>query len=920
MNTQRLSLDISKVVTGTQYARFGQDDSSGTTLIASVYDNGESFDLSGMTAVFCMKLPGKMFYVRDEQCTVSGNEITYVVNEEYCCAVSGMTDVAYFEIHQGDSIIASTGRFKVDVLASARSGSYIGGSYDPYIQSELERIMAEVEEAVDSAIEGGMQYVLPVATTKRLGGVKVDGDTITITNDGVISSLGRIQADDLGLVQDPKTLYVYPTYNGVRSGNGIPLQGGGGGGGGGGGNAASLSVRNATGWISTSISSDGRCELTLVWSSIEDGMPTGGGTLTVSVNDTVKLRQNIEQGTITIDAGSIVSVGSNSVRVRIADVYGNERSIIFSIEVYSLTMSSNFSTSQVFQANRSVQYTYTPVGSLAKTVHFVLDGTEVGTSVVTASGRQQSYSLPGMSHGAHTLVTYFTATVDGNTVSSNRLTHSLLVVDSRSDVPIISTSFDRESMTQYETVSIPYKVYTPNALTSNVTLYANGRVVTRLSVDRSEQTWVYRADSPGTLELMIETGSVSRTLRINVAVSDMDIEAETDRLSLHLTSYGRSNSEERPGVWEDLDNDVTCVMTGFDYVSNGWVADDDGITALKISGGATVTVPYLAFKDDFRLTGKTIEVEFATRDILDYDAVIMSCMSGGRGFQLTAQLATMRSEQTEISTQYKEDEHVRISFVVEKRSEDRLVFVYINGIASGCVRYPDSDNFSQPSPVGITIGSNRCTTYIYRIRIYDNDLTHYQIVGNWIADTQVIETMIERYAHNDVFDGYGNITIQKLPNDLPYFVLEAAELPQYKGDKKTITGRYVDPVDGSRSFTFDGCQINVQGTSSAPYARKNYDMQFKKGFDMSGGTHVDRYALAPNVIPFNRFVLKADVASSESANNVELAMLYNEIDPYVRPEQAENPMVRKGIYGFPIVVFWYDTNSGTTQFMGRQVA
>ena len=920
MNIQRVSLDISKVVTGTQYARIGQEDSSGTTIVASIYNNGESFDLTGMSAVFCMKLPGKMFYVRDELCSVSGNTITYVVNEDYCCYVAGMTDVAYFEIHDGSGTIASTGRFKIDVLSSARAGSHIGGSYDPYIQGELDRIFDRIDEAIDEAIEGGSMYILPTASETRLGGVKVDGETITITRDGVISGLGKIDADDLGLVQDMNTYYVYPTYRGVRSSHGIPLQGGGGGGGGGGGNAATITLKNMTGWIAASINNGSECTLRLAWSSIEDDMPTGDGNLVVSVNDSIKIRQNVRQGSITVDAGSIVSVGSNSVKVQVSDVYGNTKVIIFSIEVYSLTMSSSFSTSTTYAANKLIQYTYTPVGALTKTVHFILDGTEIGTAVVTASGRQQSYDLPGVGHGEHTLRTYFTAIIDGSEVRSNELFYSIIVVEPGNNTPIIAVQFDRTTAVQYETINVPYRVYTQNSITSNVSLVANGRTMSLLTVDRSEQIWSYRADAPGDLRLRIECGSVARDIDLTVSESDMDIEAETSMLALHLTSYGRSNNEGDPSVWYDEYSDVSAEMTGFDFVSNGWVIDDDGITALKVSNGARVTIPYQMFKGDFRTTGKTIEFEFATGDILDYDTTIISCMNGGRGFKLTAQLATIRSEQTEITTQYKEDEHVRVSFVVEKRSEDRLVFVYINGVASGCVRYPDDDNFSQPSPVGITIGSDYCSTYIYCIRVYDNDLTRFQIVGNWIADTQDVSQMVERYLHNDVYDEYGRVTIAELPNDLPYFVLEAAELPQYKGDKKTITGRYVDPVDESNSFSFEGCQINVQGTSSAPYARKNYDMQFKHGFDMHDGTHADNYALSPTVIPFNRFVLKADVASSESANNVELTMLYNEIDPYKRPEQLANPLVRKGIYGFPIVVFWYDTVSGETTFMGRQAA
>ena len=79
---------------------------------------------------------------------------------------------------------------------------------------------------------------------------------------------------------------------------------------------------------------------------------------------------------------------------------------------------------------------------------------------------------------------------------------------------------------------------------------------------------------------------------------------------------------------------------------------------------------------------------------MNYDAIVLSCMSGNRGIQLTPQKAMLRSEQSEIFTQYKEDEHVRISFVVGKRAEHRLIYCYINGIMSGVVQYPVDDDFA----------------------------------------------------------------------------------------------------------------------------------------------------------------------------------------------------------------------------------
>ena len=77
-----------------------------------------------------------------------------------------------------------------------------------------------------------------------------------------------IDVDDLGLYQDPTTGYVYPTYRGEISANGIPLAASGGGSGGGSGNNATLNVTNTTGWLAKTISTEGDCSVSIEWSSM----------------------------------------------------------------------------------------------------------------------------------------------------------------------------------------------------------------------------------------------------------------------------------------------------------------------------------------------------------------------------------------------------------------------------------------------------------------------------------------------------------------------------------------------------------------------------------------------------------------------------------------------------------------------------
>lgn len=670
-----------------------------------------------------------------------------------------------------------------------------------------------------------------------------------------------------------------------------------------GGGSINISVSNQSGWLSKSIAEGAPCTIKMVWSSNED--ENANGVLKVVVNGISKTAREVTQGAVSIDVGPYLTRGINEVAVTISDVYGNSRTITYTVTTVSVSISSYFDDTKAYTGE--IPFSYTPVGAVDKTVYFIVDGKEAGkVEGVTANNREQAHAIPAQSHGSHTLEVYFTATIDEQPVESNHLIYDLICYVEGNSTPIIASSFSGESFKQHATVVIPYIVYTPGALTSAIQLKDGGTVVKELTVDRTRQTWAYKASTAGNKSLSIVCGDTVKPFTFTVTESDVLAEAETSNLELFLSANGRSNNESNPLTWSY--GGVSATMTDFNLKSDGWQSDEDGNTVLRVSGDARVNIPFQLFSGDFRTTGKTIEIELATRNILNYDSVVLSCWSGERGIQVTAQKAMLKSEQSEVFTQYKEDEHIRVSFCVEKRAENRLLAIYINGIMSGVVQYPEDDDFAQISPVGISIGSSECTVDIYCIRVYGNNLTRYQIVNNWIADTQDVEDMTDRYVRNDVFDDYGNISIAKLPANIPYLVINAAsyaDLPQSKGDKKTVSGYYIDPMHPERSFTFEDAEIDVQGTSSQYYARKNYKIKFKGGFVVAG-VLVETYTLRETSMPTDTFTFKADVASSEGANNVELAMFYDDTCPVKTPPQVADSRVRQGIEGYPCLAFYYD--------------
>ena len=725
-----------------------------------------------------------------------------------------------------------------------------------------------------------------------------------------VSGLQRNLANKVqgGYVED-NSLYLVTDSSGTLG----PFSGMGGGGGGASTDSV-MTMNNTTGWTSTTIAEGSSCELRISWTSLEDNLPTGDGTLMVYVNNTVKANINVAQGNVSLDVSSYLSTGANTVKLTIMDSTGNSKSRSFTITVISLYLTSSFDWT-VIQTG-TINFAFIPYGSISKTVHFKVDGVEIGTTITTVSGRQLTYTIPAQTHGDHTLEVYMTASINGSTVSSDSLFYDVIWVTGSNTTPVIAVNDKTETISQFTTLSLPYLVYTPSSQTSELTISVNGTVVQSVTVDRTQQTFSYRFNNVGEQTITFRTGSVTKTLSITVTALDIDVHAETDGLLLYLSSASRSNNEANPAIW--IYENISCSFSGFNWKSNGWIEDDTGIVALRLSGGAQMTIPYCMFQDDFRATGRTIEIEFATRDVMDYDAEIISCMYGGRGLTVTPQSCRLSSEQSTIAMQYKEEEHVRVGFVVEKNSGFRRMYCYIDGIMSGVIQYAADDDFSQTNPVYISVGSSMATLDLYCIRVYENDLTSEQMKDNWIADTQDGALLVERYQRNNIYDAYGSIILSQLPRDLPYMIIECPELPQYKGDKKTVSGRYVDPSNSSRSFTFEGCQADVQGTSSQYYARKNYKLKFKNGFNMTNsGNTVSTFQLTKDCIATNTFCMKADVASSEGANNVELVRLYCLACPYKTPAQEENPLVRQGIDGYPIVIFWYDTVNESTTFLGK---
>ena len=660
-----------------------------------------------------------------------------------------------------------------------------------------------------------------------------------------------------------------------------------------------------------------------------DGLTDGPGIGTLIVNDVKKATVAIPQGMNTLEISKHLVLGENTVQLIVENSENDTKPLNYQIEIVNLQLTTNFKPMSIYSSD--VYFAFVIVGSGEKTIHYLMDGVEIDSEVLTNTNKlAHTYKIPMQTAGDHIFEVYADMYVNNMYIPSNRLNIGMMFVNEQMVDTFILSNFSQKESAQGDVIDIPYMVYNPLNEISEVTLRiydAEGAVYYEklLYIDQSVKNWIQQDYPAGDIVFEISTKSESgqkvvKSFPITVEASSFDLVPVSSNLLLEFNAQGRSNDEANPGHWSYGDIEATFDRFAWS-VADGWVKSDSGETVLRFLPKNKMTIPFQPFATDKRNTGYTIEIEMATHNVKDYDATVISCAHEGRGFVVKAQSMVFKSEQSEeIVTMFKDDERVRITITIEPDTLNRFVKLYVNGILCGVDQYKENDNFKQSQPQNITLGSDDCGLDLYKLRFYGRNLSDDEQLNNFICDRSSIAERIAVRDRNAIYDISGNLTIGSLPPTSPYLVMQCEELPQFKGDKKKKKSVYfVDRLHPERNFSANDCQFDVQGTSSAGYPIKNFKVKFGSGITYTDGTHADGFPIREGDLISKCLCLKADYASSEQVNNVALVDYYDELvrDYFLTPAQEEDPRVRTGIAGRPIVVFWENTATGEIKFNGQ---
>ena len=296
------------------------------------------------------------------------------------------------------------------------------------------------------------------------------------------------------------------------------------------------------------------------------------GRLDLKVNGISVKFDRIMAGSHSFNISNYVKIGSNTIEITVTDSYGSSDFLIFNIDVIDLSISSTFDNAQIFE--NTISFNYNAKGNIVKNLYVKVDGVQIYTEVVTTNGVNKTVTIPKQSHGEHVLEVYVEANLEGNTIKSNVLKYHIICVNSSNDTTIISSSFDVTNVDQYTILSIPYMVYSPNQLTTNVDLYVNDEVVSSVVVDRKLQNWNLSEYPSGNIKLKIQAGKVFKEFVLNVEPVGLDINEKTEGLELHLTSKNRINDTNKD-KWEF--NAIKANFSNFNLITDDWQLDKEGL-------------------------------------------------------------------------------------------------------------------------------------------------------------------------------------------------------------------------------------------------------------------------------------------------------------------------------------------------------
>lgn len=348
-------------------------------------------------------------------------------------------------------------------------------------------------------------------------------------------------------------------------------------------------------------------------------------------------------------------------------------------------------------------------------------------------------------------------------------------------------------------------------------------------------------------------------------------------------------------------------------------AGQDTETAfIRLLSGESLLLPLQALKMTAN-QGRTLEILFQPRNIMNYDTPIIQCLdadnegSGFSGLRVTPSRITLltngsRNEDTQ-SKNFDPDDIQHLTIVVNPAYNEAgtafpACFIYLNGAKQRVFRYEKDLNVTAQ----LLFGSADADLDIYAVRTYNTALKVAEVETNAVNWQFSLNDKAAMKAKVNIREA-GKVDFNKVRSRCNVFVIKSKDgngrIPAWgMGKKDTIPSivrfYWHDHPEWDSTIEDD---VQGQGTSSQEYFRWNMKGSQPQAWAFDGGTHT----------PIKKWCAKKNVASSMQSHKMGGV---EEYDYLARATGAvEQDAARQAIWQYPFVGFAEDKNGNLT-FIG----
>ena len=638
---------------------------------------------------------------------------------------------------------------------------------------------------------------------------------------------------------------------------------------------------------------------------------------------------------VTDDAGN---TGSRNVNVTAVDVTVQSVQTLQYTQSTSLVVGGSAKNIPVYQFPRNVSDR-----GITAITEIYLNGQwrELGRAVITDSYSHGITIDPTnclgsvLSHGAYPIRVHGVDVSSG--VVGNYLYSGIFVIDDRSTTPLVVESWVsagvNASVKLYETITVNYAVYDPTNNAPTATVYLDGTAdQSHIAYRSSAYTYTHQVSGvayDGTFSHIVKVGcGASYGVEATFLVSGTVIDALLKAGAIYGFDFANRSNDEA---------DHTITNNGYEITVNGsnWSTTGFkmflGEKALRIAEDVTASLDHQPYnRVSIESTGMAVLFAFASANLVDDDAVLMSCFNEGvgAGFFVTGRhvgiyCSTGLSNQVE-QRAYKQGEKVTVAVVVEPAAEGLgqtragttyyFIKLYLNGEEVAVIGYvAGQSNLIQNK--NITFDGTYGGFYLYYIFAWDDYFQFDQAFQNYLVKLTDTGNMVVEYNNEDVMASQQvteqDVTTTKLrpqaselaERGMAYIIecpyknsdIEALDNTTSTKQNNYVTLYYIDPARPWTNFVARDVRRRNQGTTSAKRPVKNprYYLAQKNGstYDKTsktGGTTIEllnpdntteagRRAIAlaainkvqihDDSIPVDIITVKVDYSDSSNAND-----------------------------------------------------